>query len=163
MSSKPVATLSLDLDNKWSYLRTHGDPGWAALPSYLDLAVPRILQFLRDRSLTITFFVVGQDAARAENHAAIRAIAEAGHEIGNHSFLHEPWSCTSTPKSASRLTSRKPRSIFRRSPVSSRSGSAGQAIACPNRRCASWPGAGTSTMPLHSPRSSVRWPAPTTL
>jgi peptidoglycan-N-acetylglucosamine deacetylase len=26
--SKPIASLSLDLDNKWSYMKTHGDPGW---------------------------------------------------------------------------------------------------------------------------------------
>ena len=24
-----LASLSLDLDNKWSYLKTHGDAGWA--------------------------------------------------------------------------------------------------------------------------------------
>jgi hypothetical protein len=53
--------------------------------------VPRVLDFLKVRNLTITFFVVGQDAAVAENRTAIAAIAAAGHEIGNHSFCHEPW------------------------------------------------------------------------
>ena len=38
---KPLASLSLDLDNKWSYMKTHGDAGWEALPSYLDACVPR--------------------------------------------------------------------------------------------------------------------------
>ncbi len=88
---KPVASLSLDLDNKWSYLKTHGDPGWESLPSYLDVVVPRVLSLLGERGLTITFFVVGQDAALERNRAALRAVAEAGHEIGNHSFKHEPW------------------------------------------------------------------------
>jgi hypothetical protein len=88
---KPIASLSLDLDNKWSYLKTHGDAGWDAYPSYLDLVVPRILDFLKTRDLTITFFVVGQDAALEKNHDALRAIADAGHDIGNHSFRHEPW------------------------------------------------------------------------
>lgn len=86
-----LATLSLDLDNKWSYLKTHGDSGWESLPSYLDLVVPRILDFLRQRNLTITFFIVGQDASLEKNQQALRCIAEAGHEIGNHSFNHEPW------------------------------------------------------------------------
>jgi hypothetical protein len=90
-AQKPLASLSLDLDNKWSYLKTHGDAGWEAYPTYLPLVVPRVLDMLRRRGLTITFFVVGQDAARAENHDALRALAEAGHEIGNHSFRHEPW------------------------------------------------------------------------
>ena len=49
------------------------------------------LEFLAKRNLTITFFVVGQDAALAQNCDALKAIAAAGHEIGNHSFNHEPW------------------------------------------------------------------------
>jgi hypothetical protein len=89
--NKPIASLSLDLDNKWSYLKTHGEAGWETFPTYLPLVVPRALQFLRQRGLSITFFIVGQDAALAENHAALRAIADEGHEIGNHSFRHEPW------------------------------------------------------------------------
>ena len=89
--TRRLASLSLDLDNQWSYMKTHGDPGWEAFPSYLDIVVPRVLELLRRRGITITVFVVGQDAALARNHAALRAIAAAGHEIGNHSFNHEPW------------------------------------------------------------------------
>jgi peptidoglycan/xylan/chitin deacetylase (PgdA/CDA1 family) len=88
---KPICSLSLDLDNQWSYMKTHGDPGWEAFPSYLDAIVPRALGLLKDRGLRITFFVVGQDAALEKNGPALRGIAEAGHEIGNHSFSHEPW------------------------------------------------------------------------
>jgi peptidoglycan/xylan/chitin deacetylase (PgdA/CDA1 family) len=88
---KPVASLSLDLDNQWSYMKTHGDAGWDAYPSYLDVVVPRVLDFLAARGLTITFFVVGQDAALDRNHDAVAALSAAGHEIGNHSFRHEPW------------------------------------------------------------------------
>jgi hypothetical protein len=88
---KPLASLSLDLDNEWSYLKTHGDAGWADYPSYLDVVVPRVLNLLADRDLTITWFVVGQDAALERNHEPLAAIAAAGHEVGNHSFRHEPW------------------------------------------------------------------------
>jgi hypothetical protein len=84
-------SLSLDLDNLWSYMKTHGDPGWTAFPSYLDIVVPRFLELLDRFSMKITVFVVGQDAAIEVNHTALRSIAEAGHEIGNHSFRHEPW------------------------------------------------------------------------
>jgi peptidoglycan/xylan/chitin deacetylase (PgdA/CDA1 family) len=89
--STPIASLSLDLDNQWSYMKTHGDAGWEAFPSYLDVVVPRFLSFLRERELTITVFVVGQDAALSKNSSSLAAIAQAGHEIGNHSFHHEPW------------------------------------------------------------------------
>jgi peptidoglycan-N-acetylglucosamine deacetylase len=88
---KSIASLSLDLDNQWSYMKTHGDPGWELFPSYFNLLIPRVLQFLRERDLKITFFIVGQDAALEKNTQALRAIAAAGHEIGNHSFRHEPW------------------------------------------------------------------------
>lgn len=88
---KPLASLSLDLDNKWSYLKIHGDEGWDEFPSYLDTVVPRFLSFLAELNQTITVFVVGQDAALPKNHRALRAIAAAGHEIGNHSFYHESW------------------------------------------------------------------------
>lgn len=88
---KPVASLSLDLDNQWSYMKTHGDPGWETFPSYLDILIPRVLHFLKERNLRITFFIVGQDAALEKNARALKAIAASGHEIGNHSFRHEPW------------------------------------------------------------------------
>ena len=90
-SNKPLATLSLDLDNLWSYMKTHGDPGWEQYPSYLDLVVPRVLDLLDKHGLKITFFVVGQDAALEKNRSALARLSAAGHEIGNHSFHHEPW------------------------------------------------------------------------
>ncbi len=86
-----LCSISLDLDNQWSYMKTHGDAGWRSFPSYLDIAVPRILDFLKQREMKITFFVIGQDAALDKNHDAIASIAAAGHEIANHSFNHEPW------------------------------------------------------------------------
>ena len=94
MADRPIASLSFDLDNQWSYMKTHGDPGWESFPSYLDVLVPRVLDFLKQRGLRITFFIVGQDAVLAENEGPLAAIAAAGHEIGNHSFHHEPWMVT---------------------------------------------------------------------
>jgi hypothetical protein len=85
------ASLSLDLDNQWSYMKTHGDQGWQEYPSYLELAVPRILDFLQQRNLRISFFIVGQDAALEKNKAALAQIAACNHEVGSHSFGHDPW------------------------------------------------------------------------
>jgi peptidoglycan/xylan/chitin deacetylase (PgdA/CDA1 family) len=91
MAHKPLASLSLDLDNLWTYLKTHGDPGWESFPSYLHLVVPRFLELFRNLDLKLTVFVVGQDAVFESNHSVLRSISDAGHEIGNHSFHHEPW------------------------------------------------------------------------
>jgi len=87
--SKPTASLSLDLDNKWSYMKNNGAEGWEKYPSYLDIFVPFILKILEELDLKLTFFIVGQDAAFEKNHKFIRMIADAGHEIANHSFKHE--------------------------------------------------------------------------
>jgi hypothetical protein len=95
---KPLASLSLDLDNLWAYQMTHGDEGWDAYDSYLDALVPTVLDALAEQRLRITFFVVGQDAALERNEKQIRALAEAGHEIGNHSFRHQPWLHRYTPQ-----------------------------------------------------------------
>ena len=88
---KPFASISLDLDNKWAYMKAHGDPSWESYPTYLPMIVPRILEILRERNLSITFFIVGQDATHEINHAPLKAIADDGHEIANHSFNHDPW------------------------------------------------------------------------
>ena len=88
---KPAASISLDLDNLWSYLKTQGASGWESYPSYLDQVVPRILDTLDRCSERITFFIVGKDATIESNLMVLRSIADAGHEIANHSFMHEPW------------------------------------------------------------------------
>jgi peptidoglycan-N-acetylglucosamine deacetylase len=89
--ARPRATVSLDLDDLWTYLKTRGDPRWALYPSYLPVFVPRVLAHLADLNLRITFFVVGRDASLEANAASMRAIADHGHEIGNHSYEHDCW------------------------------------------------------------------------
>ena len=88
---KPTCSLSLDLDNLWSYLKTHGEADWDESPSYLNIVVPRVLKFLAERNLKITWFIVGKDAAAPVHAEVLRSITAAGHEVGNHSFHHEPW------------------------------------------------------------------------
>ena len=91
MFKQLTADLSLDLDNKWSYMKTHGDEDWSSYPSYLNEVIPHFLRVLEEHDLKITVFIVGQDAAIKSNQDALRLIPQAGHEIANHSFKHEPW------------------------------------------------------------------------
>jgi len=88
---KPLASMSLDLDDQWSYMKVHGDEGWDQYPSYLDIVVPFFLDLLDELEIKITFFIVGQDAAIEKNHQVLKSIVLRGHEIGNHSFHHESW------------------------------------------------------------------------
>lgn len=86
---KPTASLSLDLDNQWSYMRTHGDAGWDSYPSYLADVLPLALQTLAAQGLKATVFLVGRDAE--SHHELLRQIPAHGHEVGNHSQNHLQW------------------------------------------------------------------------
>ena len=91
LAKKKLASLSLDLDNTWSYLKIHGDENWRNYPSHFPTFVPLILDLLKEFDLKITFFIVGQDAQIDENKVWLKQITDAGHEVGNHSYHHEPW------------------------------------------------------------------------
>jgi len=90
-SGKPLAAISLDLDNQWSYMKIHGDEGWEEYPSYFDIFIPHVLDLLDGLELKITFFIVGKDAESEDNRKYLRMITERGHEVGNHSYSHESW------------------------------------------------------------------------
>jgi hypothetical protein len=90
-TGRPLASISLDLDDLWTYLRTHGNPEWQSRPSYLARIVPLALEALDEADVKLTFFIVGSDAANPRNAGLLQSIAGRGHEIGNHSFEHEPW------------------------------------------------------------------------
>ncbi|HEX9007528.1 MAG TPA: polysaccharide deacetylase family protein, partial [Bacteroidota bacterium] len=53
--------------------------------------VPRCLEELDRFPSRITFRVVGRDAASPDHDPVLRSIVDAGHEIGNHSYDHDPW------------------------------------------------------------------------
>src|SRR5262245_59746231 len=88
---KPLLSLGLDLDNLWSYMKIHGDPGWESHPSYLDALAALLEEFTRRHQVRLTIFIVGQDAALPKNREAFARLGALGHEMGNHSFKHEPW------------------------------------------------------------------------
>lgn len=89
--ARPLLSLGVDLDNLWSYMKIHGDRGWEALPTYLDALAEILAGFTREQGVRMTLFVVGQDAALEKNAGALATLASLGHEIGSHSYLHEPW------------------------------------------------------------------------
>lgn len=54
---------------------------------------PRLLALLGKAGVRGTFFLVGERAARAPG--VVRAIVEAGHEVGNHTWSHKSlWRCS---------------------------------------------------------------------
>ncbi len=88
---KSSCSISLDLDNLWSYLKIHGNDAWQSYPSYLNIFIPYVLKVLNDLDLTISFFVVGKDADQKGNEEPLQRISTEKHEICNHSYNHDSW------------------------------------------------------------------------
>lgn len=83
-------TLSLDLDDAWTYLRAAGRPGWESTASVVPLVCERLLALLRRHRVQFTLFVITRDLEDDAKVAAIRPFVADGHEIGCHSHWHEP-------------------------------------------------------------------------
>ncbi|WP_186297618.1 polysaccharide deacetylase family protein [Sedimenticola selenatireducens] len=88
IDAKQSATLSIDLDNLWCYQRSFGIKGWETYPSFLEIALPRILDFLDQHELRLTVFIVGRDAENCALQSLLSECSQRGHEIGNHSYDH---------------------------------------------------------------------------
>ncbi len=84
------ATLSIDLDNLWTYQRGAGISSWEQYPSFLEVAIPRIRSFLESLNCRATCFIVARDATLPGVRPCLKSLADDGHEIGNHSFDHDP-------------------------------------------------------------------------
>lgn len=102
--------ISIDLDSLDCYYRIHGlgPSAPAALAGVvLERALPRAVALLARHELVATWFVVGADVdgredaedpaaepragsprQRAGFASALRSLAQAGHELGNHSYTH---------------------------------------------------------------------------
>lgn len=80
--------VSLDLDDAWAYQRVAGRAGWQDARTVLPLITERYLAMFDELGITATVFAVGKDAATPHGAETVRAFADAGHEIANHSWDH---------------------------------------------------------------------------
>jgi hypothetical protein len=97
---RPTCAISIDLDGIACYYRIHGlGPPPAELEHViLERALPRAAHLFAARGVHVTWFVVGRDAdgdlaatdraARVANASRLRALADGGDELGNHSYSH---------------------------------------------------------------------------
>jgi peptidoglycan/xylan/chitin deacetylase (PgdA/CDA1 family) len=107
-----TCAISVDLDAIACYYRIHGlgAPPAELEHTILERALPRAAALFAERGIRVTWFVVGRDAdpaaatdqaatgaavdrdadrlARSANAARLRALAERGDELGNHSYSH---------------------------------------------------------------------------
>jgi hypothetical protein len=83
-------TLSLDLDDAWTYLRAADRPGWETAPSLVPLVCERLLALLGRWRVRASLFVITRDLEDPAKVEAILPFVAAGHEIGCHSHWHHP-------------------------------------------------------------------------
>jgi len=85
-----LAALSIDLDSLRHYHRIHGmaEPAAGPDPVYRRAAerFGELCARLRRRG---TVFCIGEELSEPRATGAVRALAEAGHEIGNHTWSHD--------------------------------------------------------------------------
>lgn len=82
--------LTVDVEDWFHILELDGGytrRDWAGLESRVERNTDRLLALFAEAGAEATFFVVGWVAERFP--ALVRRIAEAGHEIGSHSYWHE--------------------------------------------------------------------------
>lgn len=83
-----LLSVSVDLDEVHHYEAIHGlEPGQGSSLVYAR-AVPRLVDWARQRGVPLTWFVVGRDLEVEQNLEAVRSLASAGDELGCHSFSH---------------------------------------------------------------------------
>lgn len=85
-----LAALSVDLDEIPCYYAIHG---LGAVPlehsrAVYERAVPRYRELFAALGVPCTFFVVGRDMADERSLAEAQLLADAGHELGNHTQNH---------------------------------------------------------------------------
>jgi len=89
--SKPLCSISVDVDSLDSVLRFYGEkPDQTSLcdPVY-DSAVPKFLDLFDEYGIKATFFVVANDCLRGSSRDVMKEVIRRGHEIANHSLNHE--------------------------------------------------------------------------
>ncbi len=86
-----VCSVSVDLDPLSCYYTIHalGDPDAALRDIILRRGLPRFAEIFARRGIRATLFVVGSDLdGHGPGRALLKEMAQAGHELGNHSLTH---------------------------------------------------------------------------
>lgn len=83
-----LLAISVDLDEVHHYAAIYGSSAVGAGDEVYARAVPRLVDWARERGIPLTWFAVGSDLNRAENAESIARVASSGDEIGCHSYHH---------------------------------------------------------------------------
>jgi peptidoglycan-N-acetylglucosamine deacetylase len=83
-----LLSVSIDLDEAHHYRAIHGLSATEPSAVVYRKAVPRLVDWARQRRIPLTWFAVGEDAQQPDNAEVLARLANAGDELGCHSFSH---------------------------------------------------------------------------
>lgn len=83
-----LLSVSVDLDATHHYRAAHGLAAADTDNRIYERAIPRLTDWARQRSIPLTWFVVGQDLRTPANVEVVAKLSTAGDELGCHSFSH---------------------------------------------------------------------------
>ncbi|MDP9472896.1 MAG: polysaccharide deacetylase [Chloroflexota bacterium] len=88
-SNQPTVCLTFDFDAISLWIGPYGatSPSMISRGEFGVVGIERILRLLEREKIPATFFVPGHTAETYPD--TVRAIADAGHEVGHHGYLHE--------------------------------------------------------------------------
>lgn len=83
-----LLAISVDLDATRHYCSAHGIATMGPENLIYERALPRLTDWARQRSIPLTWFIVGEDLRVPANAEAVAMLPELGHELGCHSYSH---------------------------------------------------------------------------
>ena len=88
--SKPVASITVDLDTSHHYRAIHGlpDRGRSECDGTYSVGVRRLLDLFAEHDIPAPLFVIGQDTEMPAHRELLKEAHDAGHELGNHTYYH---------------------------------------------------------------------------
>lgn len=98
--AKKLCVVSVDLDPLTAYYEIHGlgDPPRQVRSTILRNALPRFEELFEEWGIRGTFFIVGRELeASEEAQATLKRMANAGHELANHTYNH-PYDLNQLPE-----------------------------------------------------------------
>jgi peptidoglycan/xylan/chitin deacetylase (PgdA/CDA1 family) len=98
-NARPRATVavSVDLDAPEDYATFYGLPCPLEGERFLELVLPAFLDLFAAHGIRATFFAIARDAASPAGARLHRRLADAGHEVANHTLSHVTAFRTLTP------------------------------------------------------------------
>jgi hypothetical protein len=86
--SAATVAISVDLDAPQDYAEFYGKPWQLAGDRFLAGVLPSFLELFAELGIRATFFAIARNARSAEGARLHRMLADAGHEVANHTLSH---------------------------------------------------------------------------